>query len=154
MGIVRLSGPDAVTVASAIFRSSRGRSLEDTGPSVFHGHILGPDSAPVDETIVCSSMLTPGSRATSDPVAMTMLLVSSCCLLPSAAATSTLPAETILLELPFGDEGWDHAGPNVIVDCRPLPFKARSGVGASRSRDGSGVLETLAGPLRGMPLAS
>jgi branched-chain amino acid aminotransferase len=25
-----------------------------------------------------------------------------------------------------GDEGWDHTGPNVIVECIPLPLKARA----------------------------
>ena len=25
-----------------------------------------------------------------------------------------------------GDEGWEHAGPTVIVDCRPLPLKTRA----------------------------
>lgn len=35
-----------------------------------------------------------------------------------------------------GDEGWDHAGPNVIVDCQPLPLKAR----AHYYRDGIPVL--------------
>ena len=35
-----------------------------------------------------------------------------------------------------GDEGWDHTGPNVIVDCQPLPFKAR----AMHYRDGIRVI--------------
>jgi branched-chain amino acid aminotransferase len=35
-----------------------------------------------------------------------------------------------------GDEGWDHTGPNVVVDCTPLPFKAR----AAQYRDGIRVL--------------
>jgi branched-chain amino acid aminotransferase len=35
-----------------------------------------------------------------------------------------------------GDEGWDHTGPNVVVDCTPLPFKAR----AAHYRDGISVL--------------
>lgn len=35
-----------------------------------------------------------------------------------------------------GDEGWDHTGPNVIVDCTPLPFAQR----ASHYRDGIHVL--------------
>ena len=25
-----------------------------------------------------------------------------------------------------GDEGWDHTGPNVVVDCTPLPFAKRA----------------------------
>jgi branched-chain amino acid aminotransferase len=26
----------------------------------------------------------------------------------------------------IGDEGWDHTGPNVIIECIPLPLKARA----------------------------
>ena len=51
---------------------------------------LASSSAPVEETTRFSSMSMPGSRATSEPVAMTMFLVSSVCVLPSAAFTSTL----------------------------------------------------------------
>jgi len=35
-----------------------------------------------------------------------------------------------------GDEGWPHEGPNVIVDCTPLPFKKR----ARLYRDGMHVV--------------
>lgn len=35
-----------------------------------------------------------------------------------------------------GDEGWDHIGPNVVVDCSPLPFKER----AEHYRDGIRVI--------------
>jgi branched-chain amino acid aminotransferase len=35
-----------------------------------------------------------------------------------------------------GDEGWDHHGPNVVVDCMPLPFKQR----AAHYRDGIRVI--------------
>lgn len=35
-----------------------------------------------------------------------------------------------------GDEGWDHTGPNVVVDVTPLPLKAR----ATQYRDGAEVL--------------
>lgn len=35
-----------------------------------------------------------------------------------------------------GDEGWDHTGPNVIIECIPLPFKAR----AAHYRDGIDVI--------------
>ncbi|MBS0244676.1 MAG: aminotransferase class IV [Proteobacteria bacterium] len=31
-----------------------------------------------------------------------------------------------------GDEGFEHTGPNVVVDCQPIPFKAR----AAHYRDG------------------
>ena len=51
----------------------------------------GSTSAPVEETMRFSSISMPFSRATSEPVAMTMDLVSSVCVLPSAPLTSTLP---------------------------------------------------------------
>jgi branched-chain amino acid aminotransferase len=35
-----------------------------------------------------------------------------------------------------GDEGWDHTGPNLVVDCTPLPFKER----ARHYRDGIHVI--------------
>ena len=48
-------------------------------------------SAPVDETMRFSSISMPLSFATSEPVAITMDLVSSVCVLPSSPLTSTLP---------------------------------------------------------------
>jgi branched-chain amino acid aminotransferase len=36
----------------------------------------------------------------------------------------------------FGDEGWDHTGPNVVIDCAPLPLKQR----ARMFRDGAEVM--------------
>ena len=53
---------------------------------------LSSASAPVDDTMRFSSISMPLSLATSEPVAMTMDLVSSVCVLPSAPLTSTLPA--------------------------------------------------------------
>ena len=46
---------------------------------------MGSDSAPVEETIVFSSMAMPGMAATSEPVAMTMALASSVCVPPLLA---------------------------------------------------------------------
>jgi branched-chain amino acid aminotransferase len=34
-----------------------------------------------------------------------------------------------------GDEGWEHTGPNVVIECNPLPLKAR----ARQIRDGLDV---------------
>ena len=48
-------------------------------------------SAPVDDTMRFSSISMPFSRATSEPVAITMFLVSTVCVLPSAPFTSILP---------------------------------------------------------------
>ncbi len=52
---------------------------------------VGKLNAPVDETIVSSSISTPGSRAKSDPVAMTIALVSCVASAPSAPLTVTRP---------------------------------------------------------------
>ena len=52
---------------------------------------LSSASAPVDDTMRFSSISMPLSLATSEPVAITMDLVSSVCVLPSAPLTSTLP---------------------------------------------------------------
>ncbi|MBL7648072.1 MAG: tRNA uridine-5-carboxymethylaminomethyl(34) synthesis GTPase MnmE [Candidatus Hydrogenedentes bacterium] len=67
VGIVRLSGPDAIAIASAIFRSSRGRSLDDAARAVFHGHILGADDATVDE-VLCHVMRAPHTYTREDVV--------------------------------------------------------------------------------------
>ena len=56
---------------------------------------LASSNAPVDDTTRFSSMSMPGSRATSEPVAMTMALVSKTCILPSAPLTSTWPGATM-----------------------------------------------------------
>ena len=55
-------------------------------------------SAPVEDTMTFSSkaMSTPGGLATSDPVAMTMALLSKTCALPSSAMTLTRPAASML----------------------------------------------------------
>ena len=53
---------------------------------------FGSVSAPVEDTIVRSSMVDArAALPTSEPVAMTMLLASSRCLSPLASVTPTLP---------------------------------------------------------------
>jgi branched-chain amino acid aminotransferase len=39
-----------------------------------------------------------------------------------------------------GDEGWDHTGPNVVIEMTPLPFAKR----AKQYRDGADVMTTTA----------
>ena len=39
-----------------------------------------------------------------------------------------------------GDEGWDHTGPNVVIEMTPLPFAKR----AKMYRDGGEVMTTTA----------
>jgi hypothetical protein len=51
---------------------------------------LGSDSAPVEETIRCSSISTPGSGMMSEPVAMTIDFAFTSSVLPSLSATCTV----------------------------------------------------------------
>ena len=52
-------------------------------------------SAPVEDTMRFSSMAMPLRRATSEPVAITIALVSIVVTAPSAAFTSILPGATM-----------------------------------------------------------
>ena len=52
---------------------------------------LSSAKAPVEDTTIFSSISTPGSGVTSEPVAMTMALVSSAWTVPSSAVTLTWP---------------------------------------------------------------
>ena len=54
------------------------------------------ESAPVELTMRCSSISTPRSGATSEPVAMTIAAASTVCCVPSAPATCTLPGPAML----------------------------------------------------------
>ena len=56
----------------------------------------GRNSAPVDETMVVSSMVTPGRVAASDPVAMTIDAASTSWVVPSSAVTRTRPGRTMV----------------------------------------------------------
>jgi hypothetical protein len=49
---------------------------------------LASSSAPVEDTTTFSSMSIPGSRVTSEPVAITMARVSTMCVAPSSPVTS------------------------------------------------------------------
>ena len=78
--------------AGATPSRARARSRRRRSPAAFPAPCPA-SSAPVDETMRFSSISTPFSLVTSEPVAMTMFLVSRICVLPSAAFTSTLPAD-------------------------------------------------------------
>ncbi len=56
---------------------------------------LSSSRAPVEETTTFSSMAMPGSRVTSEPVAITTALVSIVCVEPSSAVTSIRPGATM-----------------------------------------------------------
>jgi len=66
IGIVRLSGPQAVAIAHRHFVSPTGRSLNDNGRPVFYGHIHDSDG-PLDEVLV-HVMRAPHSYTREDVV--------------------------------------------------------------------------------------
>ena len=43
IGIVRLSGPRAISITSSVFRSSHGRDIVSDGRQVFHGRDTADD---------------------------------------------------------------------------------------------------------------
>ena len=52
VGIVRLSGPQAHAIATAMFRSSTGKDPHTSRQRVFHGHIHTADGTPLDEVLL------------------------------------------------------------------------------------------------------
>lgn len=66
IGIVRLSGPDAVSIVSQCFRSSSGRDIASHPHRVFHGEFF-QDERPVDEVLV-HVMRAPNSYTREDVV--------------------------------------------------------------------------------------
>ena len=67
VGIVRLSGPDAVAIAARVFVSSRGRDIRTSKQRVFHGHIEDAQGRPLDEVLV-HVMRAPHSYTREDVV--------------------------------------------------------------------------------------
>ncbi len=67
VGIVRLSGPNALAITRRVFRSSRGKSLDTPGQQVFHGHVVTPAGNVVDE-VLCVLMRGPHSYTREDVV--------------------------------------------------------------------------------------
>ena len=66
VGIVRLSGPEALQIAARCFRSSSNRSL-DPPQRIFHGHILDDTGRALDEVLV-HLMRAPRSYTREDVV--------------------------------------------------------------------------------------
>jgi tRNA modification GTPase len=52
IGIVRLSGPDALAVAARVFTSSRGRDVQTAAQRVFHGHVHDAEGRMLDEVLL------------------------------------------------------------------------------------------------------
>lgn len=67
VGIVRLSGSEAVSIAASAFRSSRGRAIDSGERQVYHGHIVDAAGRPVDE-VLCHVMHAPHSYTREDVV--------------------------------------------------------------------------------------
>ena len=71
IGIVRLSGPDAVAIAESVFLAARGTSVKpDETYSLLYGHAIDPESRePVDEVLL-AVMRRPRSYTREDVVEM------------------------------------------------------------------------------------
>lgn len=68
IGIVRASGPDALTIAARVFRSS---AIPGTGPAsqrVYHGHVLDPFAGEVVDEALLTAFLAPRSYTGEDIV--------------------------------------------------------------------------------------
>lgn len=56
IGILRLSGPEAIAAASAVFRPLGGKSLEAYGDrQLVYGTLLGADGVPIDQALATIS---------------------------------------------------------------------------------------------------
>ena len=66
IGIVRVSGPDAIPLVASIFRSTTGRDIRERAGRVFHGGIVSGDQ-PLDEVLV-HVMRAPQSYTREDVV--------------------------------------------------------------------------------------
>ncbi len=67
VGIVRLSGPQALAIAEGFFRSSNKRDLRAAKQRVFHGHVLDHDGNRIDEVLV-HRMRAPHSYTREDVI--------------------------------------------------------------------------------------
>ena len=112
---------------------------------------LASASAPVDDTMRFSSISMPLSRATSEPVAMTMDLVSSVCVLPSAPLTSTLPGAAMRpapmkgVDLVLLEQELDAL--DVAVDALVLERHHRREIELGRGHADAHLAEAVAGLL-------
>ena len=67
VGIVRLSGPSAISIAGQMFVSSRGRNIQKSRQRVFHGYIRGRNGDVLDEVLL-HVMCAPHSYTAEDVV--------------------------------------------------------------------------------------
>ena len=67
VGIVRLSGANAITIAAKMFASSRGRDIQQGKQRVFHGHVCDRNGRTLDEVLL-HVMRAPHSYTAEDVV--------------------------------------------------------------------------------------
>ncbi|RPF47176.1 tRNA modification GTPase trmE [Thermodesulfitimonas autotrophica] len=69
VGIVKVSGPDAVTIASKVFRPKKNRKWAE-GPAyrLVYGHVVDPQTGVVIDEVLLSFMRAPYSYTTEDVV--------------------------------------------------------------------------------------
>ncbi len=67
LGIIRISGPEAITLTDRIFRSQSGKSLSSKkGGTLSFGHVVDPDSAEVVDEVLVSLFRAPHSYTGED----------------------------------------------------------------------------------------
>ena len=94
----RMRSRNSTTVTLAPSRCQTEPSSSPMTPAPITSRCFGTcpsDSTPVEVTIFSSSISMPGRFAETEPVAMTMFLVSMVCVGPLPGVTSTLPGPTI-----------------------------------------------------------
>ncbi len=67
IGIVRVSGPESLAIAAALFRSSRGLDVSASSQRVFHGQVVDATGAALDEVLL-HVMRAPHSYTCEDVV--------------------------------------------------------------------------------------
>jgi tRNA modification GTPase len=67
IGVIRLSGPDAIPIALRLFRRANGKVLEDPEPfKLYYGHIRRPDTGEAVDEVLLSVMPAPRSYTRED----------------------------------------------------------------------------------------
>ncbi len=67
IGVIRLSGPDAVAIACRLFRRADGTALDNPEPfRQYYGHVVDPDRAEIVDEVLLSVMRAPRSYTRED----------------------------------------------------------------------------------------
>lgn len=68
IGIIKISGPDALGIAGTLFRSSRNRATPLKSHRLYHGHIVDPHSGGTIDEVLLGVMRAPRSYTREDVV--------------------------------------------------------------------------------------